>query len=317
MNNLISQVEQWSMDKGNSDFKLIDDYPNYVISKNGDIVILPYKDKRGYDRKIRVKKAGTDMDGYKIIPLVNEKGKKTFGVHRLVAQAFIPNPENKETVNHIDGVKTNNNVDNLEWATRSEQMIHAYDTGLKKYNNITTTSSNIKQCKPVKVYVKETKETIYFLSARDCSRHFGFSDRWCDKMIGEMNGDTKKYLFEYIDIDEVKNNTDKVTVSTLIKLIEYWSFEKSLHKGNPDRQMLKSIEEFGEIAAALSRNDKEALMDGIGDTVVTLIILAQQHGWTLERCLQYAYDEISQRKGKTINGTFVKSEDLPQDEVHR
>ena len=307
---LVKQVEQWSIDKENSDFKLIEDYPNYVISKNGDIVILPYKDKRGYSRKIRVKKAGTDMDGYKIIPLVNKKGKKTFGVHRLVAQAFIPNPENKGTVNHIDGDKTNNNVDNLEWSTRGEQMTHAYSTGLKKHNNIMITSSNIKNCKPVKVYVKETKEIIYFLSARDCSRHFGFSDRWCDKMISEMNGDTKKYLFEYVSVNEVKNNTDKMTFATLVKLIEYWSFEKGLHKADPNRQMLKSIEEFGEIGAALSRNRMDDLKDGIGDTVVTLIILAQQHGMTLEECLQYAYDEIKERKGKTINGTFIKESDL-------
>ena len=53
-------------------------------------------------------------------------------LNRLVAKAFIPNPYNKSTVNHIDGNKTNNRVDNLEWSTRSEQMIHAYKHGLKK-----------------------------------------------------------------------------------------------------------------------------------------------------------------------------------------
>jgi|GEM_PF-682559 len=314
MNNLIKQVEQWSkdkgLDKGNPDFKLIENYPNYVVSKNGDIVILPYKDKNKHNRKIRVKKTGSDLDGYEIVPLVNEKGTKTFSVHRLVAQAFLPNPENKETVNHIDGDKTNNSVTNLEWATRGEQMSHAYDLGLKKSNNIMVTSSNIKNCKPIKVYVKETNEIIYFLSARDCSRHFGYSDRWCDKLIGEMNGDTKKYLFEYVDIDEIKNNTNKVTFTTLVKLIEYWSLEKGLHKADPTRQMLKSIEEFGEIGAALSRNKLDDLKDGIGDTVVTLIILAQQHGWSLEECLQFAYNDIADRKGVTRNGTFIKEEDL-------
>ncbi|HCU0866384.1 TPA: MazG-like family protein, partial [Staphylococcus aureus] len=91
---------------------------------------------------------------------------------------------------------------------------------------------------------------------------------------------------------------------------EEWSIEKNLHLAKPDRQALKFFEEAGEIAAALSRSDKEALKDGIGDTVVTLIILAQQQGWTLEECLQYAYDEIKNRKGKTINGTFVKETDL-------
>lgn len=99
-------------------------------------------------------------------------------------------------------------------------------------------------------------------------------------------------------------------MNNLINQVEQWSIDKDLHKANPDRQALKFYEEAGEVAAALSRDDKEALMDGIGDTVVTLIILAQQHGMTLERCLQYAYDEIKDRKGKTINGTFVKESDL-------
>ncbi|SGU98827.1 mazG nucleotide pyrophosphohydrolase domain protein [Staphylococcus aureus] len=99
-------------------------------------------------------------------------------------------------------------------------------------------------------------------------------------------------------------------MKNLIHKVEKWSIEKNLHLAKPDRQALKFYEEAGEIAAALSRSDKEALKDGIGDTVVTLIILAQQQGWTLEECLQYAYDEIKNRKGKTINGTFVKETDL-------
>lgn len=99
-------------------------------------------------------------------------------------------------------------------------------------------------------------------------------------------------------------------MNELIKAVEQWSIDKELHNGNPDRQALKVWEESGEIASSLSRGNLDELKDGIGDTVVTLIILAQQHGWTLEECLQYAYDEIKDRKGKTVNGTFVKESDL-------
>lgn len=58
--------------------------------------------------------------------------KRTFRVHRLVAMAFLPNPQNKKEVNHIDGNKENNSLENLEWSTRQENAQHAVDTGLIK-----------------------------------------------------------------------------------------------------------------------------------------------------------------------------------------
>ncbi|WEN70334.1 MazG-like family protein [Staphylococcus sp. NRL 16/872] len=106
--------------------------------------------------------------------------------------------------------------------------------------------------------------------------------------------------------------TNTLTVDQLVKAVEQWSVDKKLHNGNPDRQALKFYEEAGEVGAALSRGQMDALKDGIGDTVVTLIILAQQHDMTLQECLQYAYDEIKGRKGKTINGTFIKESDLKE-----
>ena len=101
-------------------------------------------------------------------------------------------------------------------------------------------------------------------------------------------------------------------MNELVKQVEQWSKDKGLDNGNPDRQALKFYEEAGEVAAALSRNKLDDLKDGIGDTVVTLIILAQQHGVTLEECLQVAYTEISGRTGRLVNGTFIKSEDLKE-----
>ena len=72
--------------------------------------------------------------GYLTVTLSKNGKSNSKHVHRLLAQAFIPNPENKATVNHIDGNKLNNNLDNLEWATYSENAFHAYKTGLYKSN---------------------------------------------------------------------------------------------------------------------------------------------------------------------------------------
>lgn len=69
--------------------------------------------------------------GYKMIRTQN----KDWYLHRLLAEHFIPNPENKPQVNHIDGNKLNNSLDNLEWVTQSENMRHAFDTGLAPRNS--------------------------------------------------------------------------------------------------------------------------------------------------------------------------------------
>lgn len=115
------------------------------------------------------------------------------------------------------------------------------------------------------------------------------------------------YQVEFIEEEQMTNTLDQ-----LVEQVQQWSIDKDLHKGNPDRQALKFYEEAGEVASALSRGQMDALKDGIGDTVVTLIILAQQHDMTLQECLQYAYDEIKGRKGKTINDTFIKEADLKE-----
>ena len=101
------------------------------------------------------------------------------------------------------------------------------------------------------------------------------------------------------------------TINELIKSVEQWSKDKCLDQGNSFSQFAKSAEELGEVASALCRNDKDLLRDGIGDVVVTLIILAQQNGMDLHECLNTAYDEIKGRTGVTTeDGRFIKESDL-------
>lgn len=99
-------------------------------------------------------------------------------------------------------------------------------------------------------------------------------------------------------------------MNAMIEEVENWSKDKGLDKAESSKQMLKVVEEVGEVAAALARNNQDDLKDGIGDVVVTLIILAQQNGMDLYECLEQAYGEISGRTGEMIDGVFVKSEDL-------
>lgn len=93
----------------------------------------------------------------------------------------------------------------------------------------------------------------------------------------------------------------------IIKKVVQWAADKDLlKKENSFAQMSKVTEEVGEVASALLKKDELKLIDGIGDVVVTLIILAEQNGLTLEYCLESAWKEIANRKGKTVDGTFIK-----------
>ena len=91
-----------------------------------------------------------------------------------------------------------------------------------------------------------------------------------------------------------------------------WGHNRNLIQGNhPGRQFLKTWEEVLEIKDALEVGNDHELKDAIGDTTVTLILLAAIKGWTLEECLQAAYDVIKNRTGKTVDGVFHKDVDQP------
>ena len=90
-------------------------------------------------------------------------------------------------------------------------------------------------------------------------------------------------------------------------LIREWADERGLYEnGDPKTQALKLMEEVGEIARAVLKDDFDEAVDGIGDAVVVLTNLAELIGAPIEMCIDEAYDVISKRTGKMVNGTFVK-----------
>lgn len=105
------------------------------------------------------------------------------------------------------------------------------------------------------------------------------------------------------------------TFSDLIDKVNDWADKRSLKQADPKIQWMRITEEVGEIRDVLLKPTKftepqSALKDAIGDTLVTIIVLAHQLDLDVTECLGIAYEEIKNRKGKMINGTFVKEEDL-------
>jgi len=106
---------------------------------------------------------------------------------------------------------------------------------------------------------------------------------------------------------ELKYDTSVDKVPDRFELIRIWAKDRGLYdKGNSHTQYVKLQEEAGELAQAILKQDRPEIIDAIGDMVVVLTNLAHLEGFTIEDCIDSAYTEIATRKGKMLNGTFVK-----------
>jgi len=117
-------------------------------SKSGSYIMEIFKDVKGYEgsyqvsnlgnirslkcNKIRILKPILRKSGYYYVTLYQNKHERKAIIHRLIGAAFLPNPQNKPEINHKNGIKADNRLENLEWVTQSENMIHSYKNGLQK-----------------------------------------------------------------------------------------------------------------------------------------------------------------------------------------
>ena len=140
------------------DLSPISQYPGYFANRNGEI----YSNKQGQIKKLTPAKMKL---GYRRLQMFNNGVKTRESVHRLVAYTFIPNPDNKPQINHINGIKHDNRVENLEWCTRSENWQHAYRTGLiktgfnrgEKHPNSKLTQSQVLEIRNLKGIITQPK----------------------------------------------------------------------------------------------------------------------------------------------------------------
>lgn len=162
------------------DFEEINGYPDFMIHRDG----------RVYNKKRKMFMKGRNKSSYLYVVL----GSIDIAIHRLVARQFLPNPENKNCVNHKDGNKHNNHVDNLEWTTKTENGQHAYDTGLN--SNVVA----VKQYKMDGTFVASHK------SMADACKSLNLDPILCGSTIGNCCKYKIKHAYNHIWRFETDNS---------------------------------------------------------------------------------------------------------------
>lgn len=174
----------------------------YQISSLGKI-----KNKEG-----KILKTRKDTGGYLLINLFKNKKNKTFRVHRLVANAFILNPENKMEVDHIDTNKENNNVKNLKWVTSKENSnnkltLKHFSESQKGKVTSEDTKNKLRKINTIPIYCKELNKV--FFSIRECARELSLDPSAIAKVCKGKYKQTGGYHFQYCKYYYEKENNNE------------------------------------------------------------------------------------------------------------
>ena len=151
-----------------TNIKPIKDFPGYLVDNKGNV----YSQKSGQLIKLSV--ITNKTTGYQAVGFWHNNKRYVKSVHRLVALAFIPNPKNKCDVNHKNGIKTDNRVENLEWITRSGNIQHAFNVLHRKATWAGKTGKECPRSKPV-FQIKNNKIVTEFAGISEAQRQTGIS----------------------------------------------------------------------------------------------------------------------------------------------
>ena len=182
----------------NEEWRDIEGYEGlYQVSNLGRVKSLNY---RGCKGNISILKPRLTKKGYETINLCKDGKVKNVRIHRLVAQSFISNPNNLPVVNHKDENKLNNNVDNLEWCTCQDNLLHSF--------RVLNRKPSITNAKIIKLTNKQTGKVLYFSTEKDCAFYLNMSYEHLNKLLTGYHDISKWkkgtiYKVEYSDIEDV------------------------------------------------------------------------------------------------------------------
>jgi len=240
-------------------WKVIPDYPLYLVSNFGRI-------KYSIRKKnliTRITDGNLTVHGYKTFIITNKNGNKLINIHRIVAEIFIPNPLNKEYVNHEDGNKTNNHVNNLSWVTPAENVQHAHDTGLNSGKK--------------KIYqLNENNEIIQLWnSLTDAANHLKIDKRRISHCLTKKAKTAAGFFWIYKD-DYDENN----------KIVKYECKKPKLNQIDIEtNQIIKSWDSMADAArhfSNLNNTDYKLTLSNMSQCIRKNIKTSQGYKWKYE-----------------------------------